>query len=203
MALGDGLCFVTWPVVCKETFSPTRYGKSFSLFQTAVGFGSLSLNAMASNFVHEHGRQNAKGSWLCYGSECFQNTWIIAGTLVAGLGFLLTIGLVHYTYSHAIIPSKPGYVPPHLRKEAPAASVAVPVKAIDESSVTTEKSSGDGTPNGSVASTMIPSSSNASLAPSSSTTAFLTSPTSEGSLASLAPSASMGTLPGSGTPLAI
>ena len=61
----------------------------------AVGFGSLSLNGLATTTYHKWGTQNPNGSWSCYGTDCFEVTWIIAGSLVAGLGFLLTFVLLH------------------------------------------------------------------------------------------------------------
>lgn len=86
-------------VAVKEEFTPARYGKSFSLFNSAVGFGSLGLNAMATYIYHHSGTQLANGSWVCYGQQCFENTWIVAGSLVAGFGVVLSLVLLTLVYT--------------------------------------------------------------------------------------------------------
>lgn len=124
MGLGDGLGFTTWPVAVKDALTPGRYGRSFALFNSAVGFGSLGLNSLATATYHGHGHENANGSWSCYGSVCFKDTWVIAGSLVVTLGLATTIGLLHYVYRVGLIPDPPGHTPLPLPTATPTGGEA-------------------------------------------------------------------------------
>jgi MFS family permease len=92
IGLADGLCFAVWPVMTREVFGKSRYGRFYGLLNTAVAAGSLAFNAMASTMYHNAGFSllgtDGVVRFVCSGTICFQQTFITCAILCLFFAFI-------------------------------------------------------------------------------------------------------------------
>jgi MFS family permease len=87
VGMADGACFAVWPVLVLDMYGRARYGAGFAIVNSALGFGSLTLGALASALYRARGSgaTDAAGTATCrdVSGGCFAATWATAACLAA------------------------------------------------------------------------------------------------------------------------
>lgn len=87
VGMADGACFSVWPVLVLDLYGRARYGAGFAIVNSALGFGSLTLGALASALYRARGggATDAAGTATCrdVSGGCFAATWATAACLAA------------------------------------------------------------------------------------------------------------------------
>ena len=87
VGMADGAGFSVWPVLVLDLYGRARYGAGFAIVNSALGFGSLTLGALASALYRARGggAVDAAGTATCRdpSGACFAATWAVAAGLAA------------------------------------------------------------------------------------------------------------------------
>lgn len=88
VGMGDGAAFCVFPCTVLDLYGRLRYGQMFAFVNSALGFGSLALAAMASANYRAHGSESPGGKVACHDTAgaCYAQTWAFTAGLVGLVG---------------------------------------------------------------------------------------------------------------------